>query len=87
MHISGLKGRRIVLGVCGGIAAYKSAELLRLLVKNGASVQVVMTTNACRFIAPLTLEVLSQQKVCCSLFDPHESAAIQHIELINSEER
>lgn len=80
MHISGLKGRRIVLGVCGGIAAYKSAELLRLLVKNGASVQVVMTTNACRFIAPLTLEVLSQQKVCCSLFDPHESAAIQHIE-------
>jgi phosphopantothenoylcysteine decarboxylase/phosphopantothenate--cysteine ligase len=80
MHTSGLKNRRIVLGVCGGIAAYKSAELLRLLAKSGASVQVVMTANACRFITPLTLEALSQQKVCCSLFDPHESAAIQHIE-------
>lgn len=75
-----LKNKKVVLGVCGGIAAYKSAELLRLLVKSGASVQVVMTANAARFVAPLTFEVLSQQKVCSSLFDPHETAAVQHIQ-------
>lgn len=75
-----LKDKKIVLGVCGGIAAYKSAELLRLLVKSGASVQVVMTANAARFVGPLTFEVLSRQKVCSNLFDPHESAAVQHIQ-------
>ncbi len=75
-----LRNKNIVLGVCGGIAAYKSAELLRLLIKAGASVQVVMTANAARFVGPLTFDVLSQQKVCCSLFDPHESAAVQHIQ-------
>jgi phosphopantothenoylcysteine decarboxylase/phosphopantothenate--cysteine ligase len=75
-----LTNKKVVLGVCGGIAAYKSAELLRLLVKSGASVQVVMTANAARFVGPLTFEVLSQQKVCCNLFDPHESAAVQHIQ-------
>lgn len=75
-----LKNKKVVLGVCGGIAAYKSAELLRLLVKSGASVQVVMTANAEHFVAPLTFEVLSQHKVCSSLFDPHETAAVQHIQ-------
>jgi phosphopantothenoylcysteine decarboxylase / phosphopantothenate---cysteine ligase len=75
-----LKDKHIVLGVCGGIAAYKSAEVLRLLIKAGASVQVVMTANAARFVGPLTFEVLSRQKVCNSLFDPHESAAVQHIQ-------
>ena len=75
-----LKNKHIVLGVCGGIAAYKSAELLRLLIKAGASVRVVMTANAARFVGPLTFEVLSRQKVCTSLFDPHESAAVQHIQ-------
>ena len=75
-----LKHKRLVLGVCGGIAAYKSAELLRLLVKEGASVQVVLTANAARFVGPLTFEVLSQQKVCSSLFDPHETASVQHIQ-------
>ncbi len=75
-----LKNKNVVLGVCGGIAAYKSAELLRLLVKSGASVQVVMTANAVRFVGPLTFEVLSQQKVCGNLFDPHESVAVQHIQ-------
>ncbi len=77
---SKLKDKNIVLGVCGGIAAYKSAELLRLLVKSGASVQVVMTANATRFVGPLTFEVLSRHKVCGNLFDPHESAAVQHIQ-------
>ncbi len=75
-----LKNKKVVLGVCGGIAAYKSAELLRLLVKSGVSVQVVMTGNAARFVGPLTFEVLSRQKVCANLFDPHESAAVQHIQ-------
>jgi phosphopantothenoylcysteine decarboxylase/phosphopantothenate--cysteine ligase len=54
--------------------------LLRLLIKAGASVRVVMTANAGRFVGPLTFEVLSRQKVCSSLFDPHESAAVQHIQ-------
>lgn len=75
-----LKHKHIVLGVCGGIAAYKSAELLRLLVKAGAAVRVVMTANATRFVGPLTFEVLSRQKVCSNLFDPHESSAVQHIQ-------
>jgi phosphopantothenoylcysteine decarboxylase/phosphopantothenate--cysteine ligase len=75
-----LNAKKVVLGVCGGIAAYKSVELLRLLVKSGVSVQVVMTANAARFVGPLTFEVLSQQKVCGNLFDPHESAAVQHIQ-------
>ncbi len=75
-----LKGKNLVLGVCGGIAAYKSVELLRLLVKAGAGVRVVMTANAGRFVGPLTFETLSRQKVCTSLFDPHDSAAIQHIQ-------
>ena len=73
-------GKNIVLGVCGGIAAYKSIELLRLLVKAGASVQVLMTKSAGHFVTPLTFEVLSGQKVCSNLFDPHESAAVQHIQ-------
>lgn len=75
-----LKKKNLVLGVCGGIAAYKSVELLRLLVKAGASVQVVMTAHASQFVGPLTFEALSQQKVCTSLFDPHDSASIQHIQ-------
>ena len=75
-----LKHKNLVLGVCGGIAAYKSVELLRLLVKAGASVQVLMTENAGHFVGPLTFEALSGKKVCKSLFDPHESAPIQHIQ-------
>lgn len=75
-----LKHKNLVLGVCGGIAAYKSVELLRLLVKAGASVQVLMTGNAGHFVGPLTFEVLSGKKVCTSLWDPHESAGIHHIQ-------
>ena len=80
MTTGAVSGKNIVLGVCGGIAAYKSIELLRLLVKAGASVQVVMTSNAGHFVAPLTFEVLSGQKVCSNLFDSHESAAVSHIQ-------
>lgn len=56
-----LRGKKIILGVCGSIAAYKSAYLVRLLVKAGAEVQVVMTTSAIDFISPLTLATLSQK--------------------------
>jgi phosphopantothenoylcysteine decarboxylase/phosphopantothenate--cysteine ligase len=74
-----IQGKNIILGVCGGIAAYKSVELLRLLVKPGAQVRVIMTEHATRFIGPITFEALSHHKVCVNLFDPHEDAGIQHI--------
>jgi phosphopantothenoylcysteine decarboxylase / phosphopantothenate---cysteine ligase len=74
-----LRGKSIVLGVSGGIAAYKAAELVRLLVKEQATVQVVMTANAQRFITPLTLQVLSGQPVCTDLFDLQFESQIGHI--------
>src|SRR3954469_5136634 len=76
-----LAGKRVVLGVTGGIAAYKAAELCRLLVKAGATVRAVMTEAAARFIAPLTLQTLSGAAVARDLFDPVEEAAIGHIRL------
>jgi phosphopantothenoylcysteine decarboxylase / phosphopantothenate---cysteine ligase len=78
---AGLAGRRVVLGVTGGIAAYKGAELCRLLVKAGASVRVVMTEAATRFIAPLTLQALSGNPVSRDLFDLGSEAEIGHIRL------
>ena len=77
---SAIAGRRIVLGVSGGIAAYKSAELLRALVKRGAAVQVMMTANACRFVGPTTFEALSGGPVCCDLFADGRNGPIPHIE-------
>lgn len=62
-QLPGLNQLRVVLGVCGGIAAYKSAELVRLLIKQGCDVQVVMTQSATRFIAPLTFQALSGKPV------------------------
>src|SRR3954467_6576744 len=76
-----LAGRRIVLGITGGIAAYKSAELCRLLVRAGATVRVVMTEAATQFITPLTMQTLSSHPVARSLFDPAEEAQIGHIRL------
>lgn len=76
-----LNGKSILLGVSGGIAAYKSAELVRQLVKAGASVQVVMTTNAQQFITPLTLQALSGQPVCTNLFDLEFESQIGHIQV------
>ncbi len=73
-------GPRVILGVSGGIAAYKSAEIVRLLVDRGASVRVVMTPAATRFIAPLTLSVLSRHPVVADLWDP-ASGAVDHVEL------
>ncbi len=76
-----LKGKSILLGVSGGIAAYKSAELVRLFTKAGATVQVVMTANARQFITPLTLQVLSGQPVCTNLFDLEFESQIGHIQV------
>ena len=71
---------RVVLGVSGGIAAYKSAEIVRALVQANVSVQVMMTAAATRFISPLTLGVLSGKPVIADLWDP-ASGAVDHIEL------
>jgi len=72
---------RIVLGVTGGIAAYKAAELLRLLRKSGAEVQVVMSRAATAFVGEMTFQALSGRVVRTELFDPAHEAAMGHIEL------
>jgi phosphopantothenoylcysteine decarboxylase / phosphopantothenate---cysteine ligase len=71
----------IALGVSGGIAAYKACEVVRGLDRAGASVEVLMTPHAARFIAPLTLETLSRRKVLLDPFDLSGAAAVEHIEL------
>ena len=76
-----LAGKRILLGVTGGIAAYKSADLTRRLVEVGAEVQVVMTTAATTFITPLTMQALSGHPVRHTLLDPDAEAGMDHIEL------
>lgn len=78
------KGRRVLLGITGGIAAYKSAELVRLLVQEGFDVQVVMTESACHFIGPITLQGLSGKKVFTDLWDTGISNSMAHIELSRS---
>ncbi|HEY5789069.1 MAG TPA: bifunctional phosphopantothenoylcysteine decarboxylase/phosphopantothenate--cysteine ligase CoaBC [Gammaproteobacteria bacterium] len=76
-----LANRRILLGITGGIAAYKSAELVRQLVTAGAQVRVAMTPAAQQFITPLTLQALSGRPVHTELLDPAAEAAMGHIEL------
>lgn len=76
-----LTHKRILLGVTGGIAAYKAAELVRELRRAGAEVRVVMTAAATRFVAPLTFQALSGHPVRSDLFDPAHEAAMGHIEL------
>ena len=75
-----LNGKRILLGVTGSIAAYKAVELLRLLAKAGAEVQVVMTEAAAKFVAPLTFETLSRQEVLLDMWSLAYSHRIGHIE-------
>ena len=65
-------GKRFVLGVCGSIAAYKAAGLVRALVKEGAEVSVVMTESATRFVTPLTFETLTKRPVHTDLFSSHQ---------------
>ena len=76
-----LEGKKIVLGVCGSIAAYKAATLVRLLVKAGAQVQVIMTADAVSFITPLTLATLSKKPVLVKYFEPDTGAWNNHVEL------
>jgi len=76
-----LRGKRVLLGVGGGIAAYKSAEVVRRLTSVGAEVQVAMTRAATRFITSLTLQTLSRRPVATDLLSESEDAAIGHIRL------
>jgi len=76
-----LRGRTIVLGVTGSIAAYKAADLTSLLVKAGAAVHVVMTEAATRIVAPVTLQTLSRQPVLVDMWDPGPRWQPQHIDL------
>lgn len=80
--ISSMSGRRILLGVSGGIAAYKAAELVRLFKKAGASVCVVMTPDAGRFVTPLTLGTLSESEVFVEIFPANQSGSwTKHVSL------
>src|SRR5580658_4367605 len=76
-----MDGKRILLGVTGGIAAYKSADLVRRLMDRGAEVQVVMTAGARQFVTPTTFQALSGKPVRTDLWDPAAEAAMGHIEL------
>ena len=81
MNDTTLKGRRILLGVTGSIAAYKAALLVRGLVKEGADVQVVMTPLAKQFITPLTMATLSRHPILVEFFDPENGAWTSHVSL------
>lgn len=76
-----LIGKRLLLGITGGIAAYKAAELARLLIQEGMVVQVAMTESACRFIGPATLQGLTGKKVFTQLWDENVSNYMAHINL------
>lgn len=76
-----LSGKKILLGITGSIAAYKAAILIRLLIKNKAEVQVVMTDLAKQFITPLTLATLSKNPVLVDFFDPEDGRWNNHIDL------
>jgi phosphopantothenoylcysteine decarboxylase/phosphopantothenate--cysteine ligase len=81
-----LKGKRILLGITGGIAAYKAAALVRLLVRAGADVRVAMTEAATRFVTPVTFQALSNQPVWSDLWDQRVPDAMGHIELSRDRE-
>jgi phosphopantothenoylcysteine decarboxylase/phosphopantothenate--cysteine ligase len=76
-----LRGKKILLGVTGGIAAYKSAHLVRELIKKGSRVKVIMTKGASDFITPLTLSVLSKNPVFIDFFDPRTGQWNNHVDL------
>ena len=82
--MSRLSGKTIVLGVSGGIAAYKAAEIVRQLVTRGANVRVMMTRNAAEFITPLTLQTLAQSPVATDTFNLTQESQIGHIRLADS---
>ena len=76
-----MQGKRILLGVTGGIAAYKSPDLVRRLREQGAEVQVVLTAGAREFVTPMTFQAVSGREVRSDLWDPEAEKAMSHIEL------
>ena len=82
--MSKFEGKNIILGISGGIAAYKSCDLVRRLVRENASVQVVMTKNATEFVTPLTMQTLSGKRVAIKTFDLDWEAEIGHISLADN---
>lgn len=76
-----LENKKIVLGITGGIAAYKAAELTRRLVKAGAHVKIIMTKSALEFITPLTMQTLSQNRVYTDMFASDDEYDMAHIAL------
>jgi phosphopantothenoylcysteine decarboxylase/phosphopantothenate--cysteine ligase len=76
-----IKDKRIVVGVCGGIAAYKAADLVSRLIKGGAQVKVIMTRAATEFVSPLTFQTLSNNRVVTDMFSVPEEWEIEHISL------
>src|SRR3989338_7222764 len=81
MDSSSLSGKRIVLGIGGGIAAYKCCDLVRALAAQGGEVHVILTASAKHFVTPLTLQTLSGHPVHTELFDLTRESTIGHIEL------
>ncbi|HVO30934.1 MAG TPA: bifunctional phosphopantothenoylcysteine decarboxylase/phosphopantothenate--cysteine ligase CoaBC [bacterium] len=79
-----LAGKRILVGVSGGIAAYKTPELVRALVKRGAHVDVVMSANAAQFVAPLALQTVSRSPVLVDVFDRRGRAEVKHVALADA---
>lgn len=79
------KGLNIVVGITGGIAAYKACGIVSYLTGEGANVKVIMTENACQFITPLTLEVLSKNKVVVDTFERSDVIDVKHISLAKSD--
>lgn len=78
-----LKGKKILLGITGSIAAYKIPFLVRLLKKEGADIQVLMTPSACDFVTPLTLSTLSQHPALVEPFNPVDGSWNSHVEMAN----
>ncbi|MEN6615733.1 MAG: flavoprotein, partial [Syntrophorhabdus sp.] len=76
-----LRNKEIIVGITGGIAAYKTAELIRLLTRRGANVHVVMTKNAMQFVTPLTFQTLSGNPVIHEMFELFRGSKIGHIAL------
>ena len=79
--MSELKNKKVLLVITGGIAAYKALELIRLLKKKGSSVKTILSKNAKKFVTPLSVTALSQEKVYTDLFDPSSEAEMDHISL------
>lgn len=74
-----LQGKKIILGISGGIAAYKAPEIIRQLVTRGAEVRVVATKNALQFVTPVTLQTLSRNKITSEVFEPIHTFNVEHV--------